>query len=127
MECVIINVDQTTSIEFTSEESEQLWKEFVVNNSDFYGLGVINYASRLAKYVQYLMKNHNAEFSSVIYNASNLCDIEGITGFMYGYAINILSQCWKYGDDLRKWHNKQYNHDGDGVVNPAILTVELDN
>lgn len=50
-------------------------------------------------------------------------DTEGITGYMYGCAVSILSQCWKYGEYLRKWHNKEYNYDGDGVVNPAILTI----
>lgn len=26
--------------------------------------------------------------------------------------------------ELRKRHDKKYNYDGDGVVNPAILTIE---
>ena len=52
-----------------------------------------------------------------------IIDIAGITGFMYGCAVNALSQLWEYGEELRKWHNKEYNYNGDGVVNPAILTV----
>ena len=52
-------------------------------------------------------------------------DTEGITGFMYGCAVNILSQCWEYGEVLRKWHNKEYDYEGDGVVNPAIMTVRV--
>lgn len=47
----------------------------------------------------------------------------GTTGFMYGAAVSVLSQCWKYGEELRKWHNKEYNHEGEGVVNPAILII----
>lgn len=54
---------------------------------------------------------------------SREADTEGITGFMYGCAVSILSQCWVYGEYLRKWHNKEYDYDGDGVVNPAIMTV----
>ena len=50
-------------------------------------------------------------------------DKEGITGFMYGVAVSILSQCWEYGEFLRKWHNKEYGYDGNGVVNPAVITV----
>lgn len=46
-----------------------------------------------------------------------------ITGFMYGCAVSILSQCWEYGEYLRKWHNKKYDYDGDGAVNPAVITV----
>lgn len=47
----------------------------------------------------------------------------GHKGFMYGVAVSILSQCWEYGECLRKWHNKEYGYDGDGVVNPAVITV----
>ena len=54
---------------------------------------------------------------------SREADTEGITGFMYGCAVSILSKCWVYGEYLRKWHNKEYGYDGDGVVNPAIMTV----
>lgn len=43
---------------------------------------------------------------------------------MYGCAVNILAQCWKYGEELRKWHNKEYNYNGNGVVNPAVLTIK---
>lgn len=57
-------------------------------------------------------------------STSREADIEGITGFMYGCAVNALSQLWKYGEELRKWHNKEYNYEGDGVVNPAILTIK---
>lgn len=52
---------------------------------------------------------------------SREADTEGITGFMYGCAVSILSQCWEYGEYLRKWHNKEYDYDGKGVVNPALM------
>lgn len=55
---------------------------------------------------------------------SNEADVEGITGFMYGCAVSILSQCWEYGEFLRKWHNRKYNYyDGNGIVNPAVLSI----
>ena len=57
---------------------------------------------------------------------SKNCDIDLITGFMYGCAVNALSQCWTYGEELRKWHNNDYGYEGDGVVNPAVLTVNVD-
>lgn len=64
--------------------------------------------------------------NAIVENAEKLsheADTEGITGFMYGCAVSILAQCWEYGEELRKWHNKEYDYDGDGVVNPAILTA----
>jgi hypothetical protein len=42
---------------------------------------------------------------------------------MYGGAVSILAQCWEYGEDLRKWHNKEYDYEGDGTVNPAVVTI----
>lgn len=56
---------------------------------------------------------------------SNDTDTEGITGFMYSFAVSILSQCWKYGEYLRKWHNQEYSYDGMGVVNPAAMSLKL--
>lgn len=63
--------------------------------------------------------------------AGRRADTDGITGFMYGMAVSILAQCWKYGEDLRRWHNldtqigdegKKANKSG-GVLNPAILSI----
>jgi hypothetical protein len=51
----------------------------------------------------------------------------GITGFMYGCVIQALSRYWQFGEELRKWHNKEYNHEGEGVVNPAIITIGSNN
>jgi hypothetical protein len=48
----------------------------------------------------------------------------GITGNMYGWAVNILSTYWIYGEELRIWHNAKYNHKGSGVVNPAAIILK---
>ena len=68
----------------------------------------------------------NCPMKVIVDNAEKLsreADTEGITGFMYGCAVNILSRVWKYGDELRMWHNGKYDYQGEGTVNPAILTV----
>ena len=52
-------------------------------------------------------------------------DFLGITGFMYGCVVGILSQCWIHGEELRMWHNNKYGVKGEGVVNPAILTLNV--
>ena len=44
---------------------------------------------------------------------------------MHGMAVSILSRHWAHGDELKDWHNKKYNHKGDGVVNPAVMTLKL--
>ena len=65
--------------------------------------------------------------------ATTEANAEGITGLMYGCAAGILSACWIHGEAFRRWHNsdcasadqaKKANESG-GVINPAILTVEM--
>lgn len=43
---------------------------------------------------------------------------------MYGCAVSILAQVWEHGELLRDWHNRSYGYQGDGTVNPAILTIK---
>jgi hypothetical protein len=51
----------------------------------------------------------------------------GITGNQYAYAVGLLAEYWILGEPLRVWHNKQYDHEGKGVVNPAVLVVTCPN
>lgn len=96
-------------------------------NSDPYGRAFFTYAERWAGMMEEKIEaSEDDEMKVIVDNAKQLsyeADTEGITGFMYGVAVSILSQCWGYGEFLRKWHNKDYGYDGDGVVNPAIITV----
>ena len=92
------------------------------NNTDLYGSAVIRYAENWADLMEKGMLEGRA-LIDIAERASHEADTEGITGFMYGAAVNILSQVWAYGEELRKWHNKEYGYAGDGVVNPAVLTI----
>lgn len=125
VEAEVLHIDETVEMEFKDEEGQKSWNQMVeVNSKDPYGNGVVKYARRWAKYMQKLI----AEGKTVVEiaeKASHDCDIEGITGFMYVCAVNALAKCWKYGEELRKWHNKDYGYEGDGVVNPAVLTVNV--
>ena len=106
---------------------EKKYKDWFDKNSDSYSRACFTYAERWAEIMEKEISNHDDAMNVIIENADRLsheADVEGITGFMYGCAVSILSQCWEYGEELRKWHNKEYGYDGDGVVNPAILTVK---
>lgn len=106
---------------------EQDYKDWYDKNSDPYSRASFTYAERWAELLENAIENSTDEPMKVIADnadrLSNEADVEGITGFMYSCAVSILSQCWKYGEELRKWHNKEYNYDGEGVVNPAVLTI----
>jgi len=108
-------------IEFALKED---WETGKSKNTDGYGACIYEYAEGWAKLMQVEMSNGKA-LKDIAEKTSHEMGFLGITGFMYGAAVSILSQCWKYGEELRNWHNKEYNHEGEGVVNPAILTVNV--
>ena len=63
------------------------------------------------------MEKHNKTVAEIADNASSLSGIDDITLYMHIRAVAILVQCWKYGEELRKWHNRKWGEeDTDGVA-----------
>jgi hypothetical protein len=96
--------------------------------ADAYGLACFSYADRWATMMEAEMAaNPDVDFGEMAKRLSHEADVEGITGFIYGMAVGILSECWVEGDLLRRWHNKRHgvadDKLDDGVVNPAVLTI----
>ena len=119
--------EKTTGEEFEiapTDEAKNVYKEYVEKNTDAYGKAAVDYAIAWAKLMQAEIKA-GKKLQDVADKTSHDADTDGITGFMYGCAVSMLSQCWKHGEELRKWHNKEYDHEGDGVVNPAVLTISV--
>ena len=113
----------TVSFQF-NEGGEEKWNKGLEVNTDFYGRGIFNYAKVWA----YLMEQEMVDevlTEEIKERCASKADGEGITGFMYGAAVSILRDCWKYGNQLNSLHNKQYNYEGDGTVNPAVLTLSV--
>lgn len=106
-------------IELKDKESWDIFKE---KNKDPYGACCVEYAEGWARLMQVELSK-GVKLIDCAEKTSFELGFLGITGFMYGCAVSMLSKCWKHGEELRKWHNKEYNHEGDGVVNPAILTI----
>lgn len=104
-------------------KDESGWLEGKSKNTDPYGACIYEYAEGWAKLMQVQMAK-GIRLVDCAAPTSYELGFLGITGFMYGAAVSVLSHCWKYGEELRKWHNKEYKHEGDGVVNPAILTIK---
>lgn len=102
---------------------EKEFERFVeINSKDFYSRGVVDYMTRWAELMEKEIEN-GARVADIADSTSTRADTDGITGYMYGCAVSVLLHFWEYGEELIKWHNKEYNYDGDGVVNPAILVV----
>lgn len=108
------------------EGKEQRYKDWYNKQSNSYGRACFTYAERWAEMIEVMIKEPGDAMNIISTNANRLshdADVEGITGFMYGCAVSILTQFWVYGEELRKWHNERYNYDGDGVVNPAVMSI----
>lgn len=116
------------AIKLADEAGWQKFKEY--NSQDGYGGAVVTYSERWARLMQVEMANEK-KLEDVADAASHEVDLEGITGFMHGCAVSTLAACWKYGDQLRRWHNlnTQLGNEGEkanessGVLNPALLSI----
>lgn len=114
---------------FTLKDAPE-WEKAVSANTDPYGACAIRYAARWANLMEAGIAS-GARLEDVAKSASSEANKEGITGFMYGCAVSILSQVWVHGDELRRWHNldTQIGNEGEkanesgGVLNPALLSI----
>lgn len=111
------------ALEIIPEKIKEYVK-YVNKNKDGYGKAVIDYSEAWAK----LMQMQIAKGKTIAQCAEETqkpLDFFGITGFQYGCVVKGLAYFWKHGEELRKWHNKEYGvpETEKGVVNPAILTI----
>lgn len=112
--------------------NHEAWQKFVAKNCDDpYGLVVLTFAEYWARFMEgQIAAGH--QLGDIATTCSEVADTDGISGYMYGCAVSILSLTWIHGEDLRRWHNKktQFNGEGDkanedgGVLNPALLVVD---
>lgn len=105
------------------EGKEKEYKDWYDKNSDGYSRACFTYAERWAEMMEEKIEESSDDIMKVIVDNAFKFSMEADEEVMYGCAVSILSQCWKYGEYLRKWHNREYNYDGDGVVNPAVLSI----
>jgi hypothetical protein len=110
---------------------EEGWAECVKNNSgDPYGFRILQYAADWASFMERDLIP-GMQISDVAEKTSREADTDGITGFMYGAAVSMLSEVWEHGEALRRWHNlkTQVRDEGEranetgAVLNPAILNI----
>lgn len=111
-------------------KDEALWNKGLANNQDPYGAAGFRFAARWANFMEREMAI-GKKLADVAKNTSHEANDDGITGFMYGCAVSVLSQCWQHGEELRRWHNldtqihtegEKANENG-GVLNPALLSL----
>ena len=99
------------------------YNKFVeINSNNGYSRYVVLFMDRWADLMEQCLED-GEKISDCAERTGHKADTDGITGFMYGCAVDALYQYWEYGDELRIWYNKKYDYDGDGVVNPAIFRI----
>lgn len=118
---------------FKNEKAKSDWEKGLANNEDPYGRACFRFASEWATLMEKRIIEIEGEMtiSDIAQPCSREADTEGITGFMYGAAVAILSDCWVFGEDLRRWHNLDIQIKDEGeranergtVLNPAMLRV----
>lgn len=110
---------------------EQGWNEYEEKNSkDGYSLAVITFSKRWANLMEQRM-DAGEKLEDIAKETSHQADTEGITGFMYGCAVQGLACYWEHGEELRRWHNidTQIRDEGvkanesGGVLNPAVMNI----
>lgn len=94
-----------------------------INMLDSYSRRVMEYVFRWADLMEREI-DQGRSIAEIADETSSVADEDGITGFQYGCAVNILAQYWIYGEELNKWHNAKYGYKGEGTVNPAVMVLE---
>ena len=107
------------------------WEKTRIATHEPYAVAILTYAERWGRLMQVELANGN-NLADIAKSCAYEADIEGITGFMYGKSVAVLSQFWIHGEELRRWHNASYGEQGKranekgGVINPAVLTIGVD-
>ena len=108
------------------------WKKWEEGNKDDYGKACV----AVAREVMRLLDEdetplHTGYFPDVNTTHGIICEAEhnieagGITGFMAGAVAQMIFECHSRGEEFRKIWNEPYNPDAEGVVNPALVTIEV--
>jgi hypothetical protein len=85
---------------------EATWKELVAKNTDGYGAATLRYAETWARLMEGRIANGDT-VAGCAEEASQIADVEGITGAMYGFAVGALTRVWAHGEELAAWRKAQ--------------------
>lgn len=110
--------------------TEHEYAEYKAKNTDPYGGRVVSYGEDWANLMEARMAS-GEQIADIAKATSREADTDGITGFMYGCAVQALAYFWEHGEVLRRWHNldTQIKDEGEranksgGVLNPALLNI----
>ena len=113
-----------------SIKDQEAWDKWVDANQDAYGGCCVNVARRV---MEILDEGKDFDTHSIICQAEDDIKAGGITGFMAGAVAAMVSKCHDRGEEFRRaWNKDNQIHDegdkaneGKGVLNPALLNIEV--
>lgn len=130
--CVVEDkLANTPGIELSDKNG---WEKFRDSCGDDWSFSskVFIYSERWARLMQFEMaRGIDLEYVAETTSQDANFD-EAVDKFMRSCAVSILSKYWKYGEQLRRWHNIEVQVDDEGekanrcagvVLNPAICPV----
>jgi len=105
-------------------KNKEAWESWVSKNTDDYGKACIDVARGV---MEELDNGKDFDCHKIISDADDRLNIGGITGFMAGAVAQMVVTCHERGKEFQKQWNKEYGvEDSKGVVNPALLTISLE-
>lgn len=122
------NTEVTMTVIELRKKEFQTWK---AKNSDPYSKCCVDFAIAWAGLMEAKI-SRGAKLEDIAKKTSHEADVKfGITGFMYGAAVQSLAHFWIHGEALRKWHNleTQIGNEGEaankkgGTLNPAVMNI----
>ena len=105
------------------------YADYVKKNHDPYGKCIVDWGEKFG----ILLETERTDFKEMIDEAAK--GLGGPTGFMYGCLISAIAHFHPRGEEVRRWSNLdlQIKDEGEkanksgGVLNPALVTIELPN
>ena len=108
----IEQISESTEFVFKSSEEKVLWQhwENLLKYPEDAGLyiTVIPFAKRFALWMQYLMTKCDKPIYDIAGYAMKSGHMDSIDFVTLWRAVEVLSQSWKYGDELSNWFEKKY-------------------
>lgn len=91
-------------------------------NQDLYGSMIIQYAERWAEMMEQEIEN-GMTVAEAAGRTREIADTVDITGYMFGFALNVLDEFWEHGEELRTWYDQSHTYGEQ--TNSDIKTEEI--
>lgn len=91
------------------EGQEKIYKDWKDKNTDGYGKQVFEYAEAWAEKMEEEFdkgKKIKKICRDTSYEVNDKRGMWGLSGFQFGSAIQVLIQCWEYGEELKPYYKK---------------------